>query len=99
MNLNEKLKSERLSHKLSQAALAEKIGVSRASLSSWENGSVTPSVKYLRAYSAIFSLESDFFKKCDNSELDLSVLNENGIAELKKYYDFIISSDKFRKKY
>lgn len=96
MKLNEKLKNERKSHKISQEALAEKMGVSRASVSAWESGIRIPSIKFLLMYTEIFSLEPDFFKE-QNAVIDTSQLNTLGIIKLQEFCNFLLTKEEFRK--
>ena len=45
--LNENIKNIRLAHNMSQVELAAKLGVSKQSVSNWENDNIQPSVEML----------------------------------------------------
>ena len=101
MELSEKLKNARISRKLSQKTLAESLGVSRATLSLWESGSAIPPVQYLRKYQELFKFKKGYFEKdtpAENMAFDISRLNENGIAELKDFYNSLLSRKECLKK-
>lgn len=61
MSIAEKLKTARISHKLSQQTLADALGVSRTTLSEWENGKAVPPISYLRKYQDLLNLEPKYF--------------------------------------
>lgn len=75
MNFSEKLVTLRKANNLTQEELAEKLDVSRQSISKWESGQVTPELEKIVAISAIFSVTTDYLLK--SSEIDdLSVKTE-----------------------
>ncbi|MFH5835001.1 helix-turn-helix domain-containing protein [Proteiniclasticum sp. C24MP] len=59
MELGEKLQSIRKSHNLSQSDLAEKLDVSRQSVSKWETGTATPELSKLIQISELFNISLD----------------------------------------
>lgn len=59
MNLAEKLIALRSEHHMSQENLAEKIGVSRQSVSKWETGASTPDLEKLLLISNLFEISLD----------------------------------------
>lgn len=59
MRLNEKIYYYRKAMKLSQEELAERVGVSRQSVSKWELGEATPEVEKLLALAGIFGITTD----------------------------------------
>lgn len=59
MKLGEKIQSIRKKHNLSQSDLAEKLGVSRQSVSKWETGTATPELLKLIQISEMFSISLD----------------------------------------
>ncbi|MBQ1995367.1 MAG: helix-turn-helix transcriptional regulator, partial [Clostridia bacterium] len=60
MRLHEKIYELRKKEGLSQEALAEKLGVSRQSVSKWETGEATPEVSKLLAISKLFGVTTDY---------------------------------------
>ena len=59
MDFNEKLLQLRKSHKLSQEKLAEKLNVSRQTISKWELGESSPDLKQSKQLSKIFNISLD----------------------------------------
>ncbi|MDE7178171.1 MAG: helix-turn-helix domain-containing protein [Lachnospiraceae bacterium] len=75
MNFSEKLLTLRKANDLTQEQLAEKLDVSRQSISKWESGQATPDLDKIVAISAIFDVTTDYLLK--SSEIDdLSVKTE-----------------------
>lgn len=50
-----KLKEYRTAQKLSQTAIASKLGVTRATLSAWETGKTAPNKKHLKELAPVLS--------------------------------------------
>lgn len=65
MNISEKILKLRTEAGLSQEALAEKLGVSRQSVSKWESGSALPDTDKIVAMSELFKVSTDFLLKAD----------------------------------
>ena len=61
MNIGIKIKNLRKSRKLTQEDFAEKIGVSRSTLSCYEIGQRTPSITTLQEIAEIFGIGLDYF--------------------------------------
>jgi transcriptional regulator with XRE-family HTH domain len=61
--LPDKIKQLRKKHGLSQEALAEKLDVSRQSISKWESGSSNPDIDYVIKMSNIFGVSTDYLLK------------------------------------
>lgn len=68
MNLSNKIYEMRKAHGLSQEQLAEKLGVSRQSVSKWESGESIPELERLVEISKIFNVTTDYLLK--ESEVD-----------------------------
>ena len=72
MTLGEKIQKLRKQNKLSQEALAEKVTVTRQTISKWELGQSLPDLDFIVQLSDIFSVSSDYLIKdelTDPSEL------------------------------
>ena len=65
MNLGTQIKKHRSAHALSQEELAEKIFVSRQSVSNWENNKTYPDIKSLLMLSELFEISVDELIKGD----------------------------------
>lgn len=105
MELADKLKNARISHKLSQKTLSERLGVSRATLSLWECGKSVPSILHLREYQRLFGFEKGYFDAktkeaapLDTLSFDVSPLNPLGRHELEKFYAYLIKRKEYLKK-
>lgn len=75
MNFSEKLVTLRKAKDLTQEQLAEKLNVSRQSVSKWESSQAVPELDKIVAMSAVFDVTTDYLLK--SSEIDdLSVKTE-----------------------
>ena len=60
MTLNENIKQLRLARNLSQVDLAKALGVTKQSISNWENNNIQPSIDMLIRISGFFSVSTDY---------------------------------------
>lgn len=60
MKLSQKIYELRKTNKLSQEQLAEKVGVSRQSISKWESGETLPELERSVALSQVFNVSTDY---------------------------------------
>ena len=79
MTLGEQILNLRNEHHLSQADLAEKIGVSRQSISKWETGASIPDLDKLIILSDIFSVSIDILVK-NQEPAEKDGAKENGFT-------------------
>lgn len=85
MKLPEKIYELRKANNLSQEQLAEKLGVSRQSISKWESGESSPECERLAALSQVFHVSTDYLLK-DTEADELTIRTERlekGQEELK----------------
>ena len=68
MNLAEKIFELRKANNMSQEQLAEKVGVSRQSISKWESGESIPEMERIVELSMVFDVTTDYLMK--PSEVD-----------------------------
>lgn len=68
MAISDKILSLRKENGLSQEAFAEKLGVSRQSVSKWESGTAMPDIDKIVSISEIFGVSTDFLLKKDSAE-------------------------------
>lgn len=68
MNLNQKIAQLRNDKKWSQEELAEKLNVSRQSVSKWESGQAKPDLDKVIAISNLFNVSTDYLLKDDSKE-------------------------------
>lgn len=59
MNINEKISLLRKKEGLSQEGLAEKLNITRQTVSNWESGQTTPDILQAKAISQIFKISLD----------------------------------------
>ncbi len=60
MEFSERVKALRRESKLSQAELAEQIGVSQQCISEWECGKTEPTLTFIVKLSDIFNVSADY---------------------------------------
>lgn len=86
MNISDKILNLRKEQGLSQEQLAEKLGVSRQSVSKWESGGALPDIDKVVAMSALFNVSTDYLLinsedkdtiEDDNTDTDNSVLDSS----------------------
>ena len=77
------LKSLRLKENLTQAQLAQKLGLTKSVISAYETGLRLPSYDVLIHISKIFNVTTDYLLGFENKrEIDLSGLTEDEISAL-----------------
>ena len=68
MNISEKILKLRKEKGLSQEAFAEKLGVSRQSVSKWESSGALPDIDKIIAMSELFGVSTDYLLKDEMTE-------------------------------
>ena len=63
--LNKRLKELRELFGMNQIQLARKLGVSKQSISNWENDNIQPSIEMLIKIAQLFSVSTDFLLGMD----------------------------------
>ena len=84
MELNEQIKKYRTEMNLSQEELAEKIYVTRQSISNWENGKTYPDIHSLLLLSSLFGISLDQLVKGD-IEIMKDVIQKEEIEKMNRY--------------
>ena len=93
MEFSEKLLTLRKAKTLTQEELAEKLNVSRQSVSKWESGQAVPELDKIVAISTVFDVTTDYLLK--SSEIDdLSVKTEM----LEKQQEKMLAREKRQQK-
>ena len=88
--LNKRIKQLRIERGLSQVDLAEKLGVSKQSISNWENDNIQPSIEMLLKISRIFSVSTDYLLGEDSREfIEITGLKKQYIAHIQQIIDDI----------
>ena len=82
---NERLRELRTASGLSQVDLAEKLGVSKQSVSNWENDNIQPSIDMLLKISRTFNVSTDFLLGEDNHRyIELTKLTKSQIHHVQQ---------------
>ena len=84
MNLSDNLKKIRKEHNLSQEALADKLGVSRQSVSKWESGAAYPEMDKVLQLCKMFDLNID---ELLNQDIKAVKENKKNKVDVNKYID------------
>ena len=84
MELNEQIKKYRTEMNISQEELAEKIYVTRQSISNWENGKTYPDIHSLLLLSSLFGISLDQFVKGD-IEIMKEEIKKEETAKMNRY--------------
>ena len=88
MNLSNKIYEMRKAHGLSQEQLAEKLGVSRQSVSKWESGESIPELERLVEISKLFNVSTDYLLgQTSNRNIDVTGLDDAEIELLSQLVD------------
>ena len=83
--LNERIKQLRTERGLSQVDLAAKLGVSKQSVSNWENDNILPSIEMLLKLSHIFSVSTDYLLGEDSRQfLEITGLEHKYIPHIQQ---------------
>lgn len=85
-NFSEILKEERIKRRWSQAALAEKLHITRNALSNFENGKRSPKIELLEAIAEVFNVSVDYL--LGRKTKDISVERES-IAQIIQNEDCV----------
>lgn len=88
--LNQRIRELRLAKNISQVKLAELLGVTKQSVSNWENDNIQPSVDIVIKLAAIFDVSTDYLLGLENSRsIDVSELSSEEIAHIQLIIDDI----------
>lgn len=91
----DRLKVLRNSYNLSQVQLAEKLKVSKQTVSNWENNNILPSVEMLVNISTFFSVSTDYLLELDHRNyIETSGLSPEQIAHIQNIIHDILANKK-----
>lgn len=86
--LNEQIRSLRINMGISQIELAKKLGVTKQSVSNWENDNILPSIEMLIKIATFFGVSTDYLLGLDKKRtLDIENLSEIQIAHIQLLVD------------
>lgn len=83
MTLNENIRQLRLARNLSQVDLAKALGVTKQSISNWENNNIQPSIDMLIRLAQFFSVSTDHLLGLDQQKyIEISELTDCQLAHI-----------------
>ncbi len=83
--LGENIKNLRIIKGLNQVQLAQIVGVTKQSISNWENDNIQPSIDMLIKLADVFSVSTDYLLDREaERKLDSKNLNEKEIANIQE---------------
>lgn len=81
---NERLRTLRKSRGISQVDLAKNLGVTKQSISNWENDNIQPSIEMLVKIALFFNVTSDYLLSIDDRKfIEVSGLSDTTIEHIK----------------
>ena len=87
---NERIKELRLSYGLNQVEFGRKLGVTKQSVSNWENNNIAPSIDMLISIANKFSVSTDYLLGLDNKRhLYVDGLTDKQIFHLQEIINYI----------
>ena len=93
--LGEVIRQLRLSHNLNQVQLAEKLSVSKQTISNWENNNILPSIEMLVRISKFFSVSTDFLLELDTRDyIEVTGLSPKHLAHIQQIISDILGIEK-----
>ncbi len=82
--LNQRIKTLRTARGLSQVELGKKLGVSKQSVSNWENDNIQPSIDMLIRIAQFFGTSTDYLLGIENNKtIDVSKLTYSQVEHIK----------------
>ena len=83
--LHEQIRRLRAAQGITQVELAHRLGVSKQSVSNWENNNIQPSIELLERLADLFGVSTDcLLDRCGHHTLDVSGLTDRQIAHLRQ---------------
>ena len=76
--LGEQIRKLRLARNLSQVELANKLNVTKQSVSTWENNNIMPSIDLLKRMCNVFSCSADYILELEHD--GVSVIETTGLT-------------------
>ena len=83
--LNERIRDLRVARSWSQVDLAKKLGVSKQSVSNWENDNILPSIEMLVKLSRVFGVSTDYLLGLDSRKfVEITALSDDELAHVQQ---------------
>ena len=88
--LNQRIRETRLAQKMSQVDLANALGVTKQSVSNWENDNIQPSIEMLIRLSQVLSTSTDYLLGLENRRyIEVDGLSATELAHIQQIVDDI----------
>ena len=83
--LGNQIRTLRKSRNISQVTLAKALGVSKQSVSNWENDNIPPSIEMLKKIAIYFSCSTDYLLELDTSRdlIEITGLSVEQISHIQ----------------
>ncbi len=82
--LNQRIRELRTLRSISQVELAAALGVTKQSVSNWENDNIQPSIDILIKLAKYFNVSTDYLLALDDREvLDVSGLSKEAVTHMR----------------
>ncbi|MGI5962153.1 MAG: helix-turn-helix domain-containing protein [Lawsonibacter sp.] len=83
--LNQQIRTLRQAHNMSQVELAKRLGVTKQSVSNWENDNIQPSIEMLKKLACVFSVSTDYLLGLERGDvLDVGGLPLDVVAHVRQ---------------
>lgn len=83
--LCDKIRELRIAKSMSQVELAKRLGVTKQSVSNWENDNIQPSIEMLIKISQTLNVSTDYLLSLDNRQyIEVSGLSKEEIAHIQQ---------------
>lgn len=97
MHIGPRIKELRTARKMTQAEFAQRLGVTKSAVSSYENGSRLPSYDILIKITRIFKVSADHLLGCDpKSTIDVTGLSPEQLNTIR---DIVVTYQKYNMLY
>ncbi len=81
----EMIRKLRTAHSLNQVQLAGKLGVSKQTVSNWENNNILPSIEMLVKTAEFFSVSADYLLELDSRRyIEVTGLTDTQLAHIQQ---------------
>ncbi len=91
MTLNENIRQLRTARNLSQVDLAKALGVTKQSISNWENNNIQPSIDMLIHLAKFFSVSTDYLLGLEQRKyIEISGLTDQQLAHISAIINDIL---------
>ncbi len=89
--ISERIKELRIAKGLNQVELGEKLGVTKQSVSNWENDNIQPSIEMLLKISHEFSVSTDYLLGEENRTfIEVTNLTKTQISHIQQIINDIV---------